>query len=49
MFVIVPFLFQSHQMMTVLQDIPVKLLSASQLAQFQEPHLPDPEVHSLDR
>lgn len=38
---------QSHQMMTVLQDIPVKLLSASQLAQFQEPHLPDPEVWIL--
>jgi hypothetical protein len=34
-------------MMTVLQDIPVKLLSASQLAQFQEPHLPDPEVRLL--
>jgi hypothetical protein len=31
-------------MMTVLQDIPVKLLSATQLAQLQEPHLPDPEV-----
>ncbi len=34
-------------MMTVLQDIPVKLLSAVQLAQYNEPHLPDPEVCSL--
>jgi HUS1 checkpoint protein len=35
---------QSHQMMSVLQDIPIKLLSSAQLAQFSEPHLPDPEV-----
>jgi len=33
--------------MAVQQDIPIKLLSASQLAQFNEPHLPDPEVYIM--
>jgi len=48
----VPFLrmsidIQSKQLMTVQQDIPIKLLSASQLAQFSEPRLPDPEVYIM--
>ena len=33
--------------MAVQQDIPIKLLSASQLAQFNEPHLPEPEVYIM--
>lgn len=33
--------------MSVQQDIPISLLSASQLSQFSEPHLSDPEVYIM--
>ncbi|KAL6076666.1 DNA damage checkpoint control protein [Balamuthia mandrillaris] len=36
-----------QQMMSVVQDIPVKLLTAAQLQQFIEPYLPDPEVYIM--
>ena len=33
--------------MNIIQDIPIVLLSAQQLSQYIEPHLPDPEVHIM--
>lgn len=36
---------ESTQQMTIIQDVPIVLLSAQQLGQYTEPHLPDPEVH----
>jgi HUS1 checkpoint protein len=38
---------QTSQMMVVVQEVPVDLLSAQQLAQYTEPHLEDPEVHIM--
>mmetsp|Transcript_24142 Transcript_24142/g.33855 ORF Transcript_24142/g.33855 Transcript_24142/m.33855 type:complete len:277 (-) Transcript_24142:31-861(-) len=38
---------QTTQQMTIVQDVPVVLLSQQQLAQYAEPQLPDPEVHIL--
>jgi len=47
----VPFLSlaidQGSQQMTIIQDVPIVLLSAQQLAQYTEPQLPDPEVHIM--
>jgi len=38
---------QSTQLMTVKQDIPVKMLLANQMASKVEPNLPEPNVHIL--
>jgi HUS1 checkpoint protein len=37
----------NQHLMTIIQDVPIVLLSAQQLAQYIEPHLPDPEVHIM--
>jgi HUS1 checkpoint protein len=33
--------------MTIVQDIPIILLSGQQLSGYSEPHLPDPEVYIM--
>jgi HUS1 checkpoint protein len=33
--------------MTITQDIPIQIISPSQLAAFTEPTLPDPEVYIM--
>jgi HUS1 checkpoint protein len=33
--------------MAIVQDVPIVLLSAQQLSNYTEPHLPDPEVHIM--
>lgn len=38
---------QSNQQTSIIHDVPITLLSAQQLAQYTEPHLPDPEVHIM--
>src|SRR5258706_59414 len=38
---------QSAQIMSVVQDVPIRLLSPTQTALLLEPHLPDPTVHIL--
>eukprot|EP01111_Echinosteliopsis_oligospora_P014019 TRINITY_DN5190_c0_g1_i1.p1 TRINITY_DN5190_c0_g1~~TRINITY_DN5190_c0_g1_i1.p1 ORF type:complete len:276 (-),score=67.69 TRINITY_DN5190_c0_g1_i1:63-890(-) len=38
---------QTAHTMTVDQSVPVELLSAVQISQYVEPHLPDPEVHIM--
>jgi len=46
----IPFLslaIENSQQMTIIQDVPIVLLSSQQLAQYTEPHLPDPEVHIM--
>ena len=35
---------QAGQQINIAHDVPIQLLSAQQLAQYVEPHLPDPEV-----
>jgi len=37
----------NQHIMTIIQDVPITLLSALHLAQYTEPHLPDPEVHIM--
>jgi len=38
---------QSIHSMNIVQDLPVKLMSAAQLNNYVEPHLGDPEVHIM--
>jgi HUS1 checkpoint protein len=33
--------------MSIVQDVPITLVSASQFAQLNEPQLPDPKVHIM--
>jgi HUS1 checkpoint protein len=40
-------IFQATQSMSILQDVPVNMLSPSQVASFVEPLLPDPEVYIM--
>ncbi len=37
----------NQHVMTIIQDVPIVLLSAQKLSQYTEPHLPDPEVHIM--
>eukprot|EP01103_Thecamoeba_quadrilineata_P003734 TRINITY_DN13486_c0_g1_i1.p1 TRINITY_DN13486_c0_g1~~TRINITY_DN13486_c0_g1_i1.p1 ORF type:complete len:275 (-),score=36.09 TRINITY_DN13486_c0_g1_i1:6-830(-) len=38
---------QGKEIMTIVQNVPITLLTAAQLAQLTEPHLTDPEVNIL--
>lgn len=38
---------QTAQVMSVVQDVPIRLLSPTHTALLVEPHLPDPTVHIL--
>lgn len=35
----------THNNVVIMQDIPVEILTAAQIAAYVEPHLQDPEVH----
>lgn len=38
-----------HNSVILLQDIPVEILTAAQIASYVEPNLPDPEVYIILR